>query len=476
MKLIIQTIRFTLILSISLLTLSDLSSQCGTWSDLTNSEQVISAHSVYRQALRVNDMEIAIENWKIAYREAPAADGQRDFHFTDGILIYKYKIDQTEDEEKILTYRKKIKELYTQAAECYLSQSISIRNCDGNQLCYDKRAGNLIGRMVYDMFYEFNSPPRKVYDASLRAMDLSGMDTEYIVLIPAIASLSRLFQNGQLSNEEATEIHQLIETITEYNITNNTQFAAQYQQIVPSIRHYVAQFERDLYDCDYFKKQLLPNFEANPNDGEQARNIYSQLIARGCEEADPALSTLRIRSEEYVDSVNQAMQADLEARNPALAARRLFEEGDFVASIERYQAAIEMEESAERKSEYFFRMASIQGRQLNQYDRARNNALRAAELNPNWGVPYLLIGDLYASTARNCSNDWNQRLAILAAIDKYRHAARVDNEVATDALSRANRYLSSKPERGDGHMMGISEGDRVRVNCWINETVTVRFR
>jgi hypothetical protein len=465
---------FLLIVALSFYFIN-LDAQCETWSGLPNSEEVISAHSVYRQALRVDDMEIAIENWKIAFNAAPAADGQRDFHFTDGITIYKYKIAQTEDEELIKQYREKIIELYNQVAECYINQSISLRNCT-DQSCYNERAGVLIGRMVYDMYYEFNSPPQAVYEASLRAIELSGNKTEYIVLTPAIASLSRLYSAGQINDEEAAKNHQLIEDILKFNIENNTQFGTQFQQVEPSVRHFVAQFERNLYDCDYFKERLLPDFTSNPSDGERARNIYSQLIARGCDENDPELNALRLRSEEYVDSVNIAMQADLEARNPALAARRLFEEGDFSASVERYQAAIKMEENTERKGEFYFRMASIQGRQLNQYDRARNNALRAAELKPNWGAPYLLIGDLYASTARNCGNDWNQRLAILAAIDKYRLAARVDNEVAADALSRANRYLSSKPERGDGHMMGISEGDRVKVNCWINETVIVRFR
>ncbi len=453
----------------------DVFSQCETWMDAPNSDDIISAHSVYRQALRVNDMEIAIENWKIAFEGAPAADGQRDFHFTDGVTIFKYKISQTEDEDKIAAYQQRIIELYEQAAECYIAQAISLRNCT-DQSCFDERAGVLLGRMVYDMFYEFNSPRQLIYDASVRVMDLAGNNTEYIVLIPAIAAISSLYRGGQLSDEEAAFNHSRVEEILNYNIENNEQFGATFEQLVPSINHYVAQFERDLYDCDYFKERLLPRFEANPADGEQARSIFSQLRSRGCDEDDPDLAALRLRSEEYVDSVNVAMKADLEERNPALAARRLFDEGDFAGAVERYQAAIAQEENDVRRGEFYFAMASIQGRQLNQYNNARNSALRAAELKPNWGAPYLLIGDMYASTARSCGNDWNQRLAILAAIDKYRQAARVDSDVATDALSRANRYLSSKPERGDGHMMGISEGDRVRVNCWINETVTVRFR
>lgn len=450
-------------------------SQCETWLGLSNSEEVIDAHSVYRQALKVEDMEIAMENWKIAYENAPAADGQRDFHYMDGITIFKYKIQQTDDENLIAEYRDNIIRLYDEVVNCYLEEKISLRNCSDSE-CYRKRAGSRLGRLVYDMFYEFKSPSDEVYKTSQRVFELSGMDTEYIVLVPAIASISRLYKANQLTDEETVAGHQLIEEILAYNIENNETQAAQYEAVVPSINHYVTQFERDLYDCSYFKDKLMPDFESRPRDGEMAKDIYSQLLSRGCSEDDPELADIKLRSEQYVDSVNVAMKLELEENNPALAARRLFEEGDYSGAIAEYKRAISMEEDDEKKGEFYFRIASIQGRQLNQYSNARKNALNAAKLKPNWGVPYILIGDLYASTSRNCGDDWNQRLAVLAAIEKYRQAARVDSKVAEDALNRANRYQASKPDSQEGHMRSVSEGEKVEVGCWINETVTIRFK
>lgn len=449
--------------------------QCESWTDLSNKEDVINAHSIYRQAIRVNDMEIAYENWKIAYENAPTADGQRDFHFMDGIAIYKYMIGQTEDEEEIARYRAKIIDLYKQCAACYKKGTIALRSCN-TQECYDKRAGVILGRMVYDMFYEFNSPSDQVFDAAVRAMDLTGLETEYTVVVPAAGSMVRLFRAGQLDDETARDIHSRVNEIIEHNIENNEAHRAHFEAVKPSVDHFVAQIEHEIYDCDYFKERLIPQFEASPHDGELARNLYSQLIARGCSEDDPDIAAIRERNRQYVDSVNVALQEDLERRNPAIAARRLFEEGDFSGAIEHFQKAIELEESDERKGEFYFRIASIQGRQLKQYGSARSNALRAAELRPNWGAPFMLIGDLYASSSRDCGDSWNQRLAVLAAIDKYQHAGRIDPEVREDANRRAATYRSSKPEEEEAFMRGLSRGDRVSVSCWFNETVTLRFR
>ena len=97
-------------------------------------------------------------------------------------------------------------------------------------------------------------------------------------------------------------------------------------------------------------------------------------------------------------------------------------------------------------------------------------------MKPGWGRPYMLIGDMYASSARNCGDSWNQRLAIIAAIDKYNYARSLDSEVADEARERVGKYNGSLPELADGHMRGKNAGDSVKVGCWIGETVKVKFK
>ena len=87
-----------------------------------------------------------------------------------------------------------------------------------------------------------------------------------------------------------------------------------------------------------------------------------------------------------------------------------------------------------------------------------------------------LIGDLYASSARNCGDAWNQRLAIIAAIDKYNYAKSVDPSLAEEANKKVSKYRASLPDSNEGFMRGVSAGDSQKVGCWIGESVKVRYK
>jgi hypothetical protein len=122
-------------------------------------------------------------------------------------------------------------------------------------------------------------------------------------------------------------------------------------------------------------------------------------------------------------------------------------------------------------------MASIEFRQLNRYSAAREDARIAAKYKPGWGQPYMLIGDMYASTSNSCGNDaFEASLAVLAAIDKYAYAKSIDGEVAGEANNKINRYSAYLPAKDDAFMRKISEGDSATVPCWIGETVRIRLK
>ena len=109
----------------------------------------------------------------------------------------------------------------------------------------------------------------------------------------------------------------------------------------------------------------------------------------------------------------------MEANNPAYAAKSCTKMANLFEAIAKYDEAIDAETNADKKRKCCFPKASIQFRKLSQYSTARSTAYEAAKLKPGWGRPYMLIGDMYGKAARSCGDAWNQRLVILAAIDKY---------------------------------------------------------
>ena len=88
MKRIEKMLRVVFLLAGVLYLATPMNAQCGTFADASDPNQAEEFHVLYRQDVK-NNPEAAFENWQKAYEAAPAADGTRDFHFTDGIKIYK---------------------------------------------------------------------------------------------------------------------------------------------------------------------------------------------------------------------------------------------------------------------------------------------------------------------------------------------------------------------------------------------------
>ena len=92
---------------------------------------------------------------------------------------------------------------------------------------------------------------------------------------------------------------------------------------------------------------------------------------------------------------------------------------------------------------------------------------------PNWGEPYILIGDLYASSGSICEGR-DSELAALPALDKYAQAKAVDPASAAEAQERINKYSNYLPTKTYLFERTMNEGDPYTFNCWIGETTILR--
>ena len=272
-----------------------------------------------------------------------------------------------------------------------------------------------------------------------------------------------------MDKEQARAIHGQLLEIADYNIDNETEYADSYAQAKASVEGVYAQIEKAIFDCDYFYEKLIPEYKANPNDRATYLRVYQTLVKRGCSKSDPMLREMAVKDSLFV-------MADLKANNPGYAANELYKAGSYNEAIAKYEEAINIVDDAEKKSSYYFTIASINFRKLKKTGEARTYARKAIAENPNNGKAYELIGDMYATGARNCGNKaWDNSLAVLAALEKYRKAKAVDPSLAPSVNKKLNTYAGSKPNKEDGFMMGVKEGQTVKVPCWIGETVTVRY-
>lgn len=458
-----MTIKRNLAVFAALLVLatSSLSAQCGSWEGLANKGEAEDAHVVYRpylkdktavdvQALAESDFNLAFTNWQKAYSLAPAADGNRPTHYIDGIILYKAKIAKTEDTTEKGNYAKIIVGLYDEYLECYPDDSKLI-----------------LGRKAFDMFYSHGyGYSLETLEALKLAIDAAGNEAEYILLDPLGQCMVYLYENELIDKETVRELYVKAIAFADHNIENDHAYKDYYVSGKANMEAKVAEIASDVFDCDYFKADLLPKFDNARDDWASVNYIWQKLTAQGCEETDPDLADLK--------ATYETLRMVELRKDPCQDGLYLQKEGNYDQALARYQECIDASEDQEVRAQILFSMASILTWQKGQYGEANAKAREAASLKSGWGKPYMLMGDIISKRASGC-DDWNRRLAAIAAIDKYSYARSIDSEVASDAGTRIGRLTASLPGREDGFMRKVSEGQSVTVSC-IGETVKVRFR
>lgn len=162
------------------------------------------------------------------------------------------------------------------------------------------------------------------------------------------------------------------------------------------------------------------------------------------------------------------------ANSAFLMGYMLFKKEQFPQAKEYLEQAISKYEKQSDRAPAYIMLVEISSK-MGQFSAARQYAYKYAEAVPTSGVPYLLIGDMYASTATSCGdNELTTRVAYWAAADKYNRAKQIDSSLEEEANQRISRVRSRFPDKNTIFFYGLQQGQSYTVGCWINETTTVR--
>ena len=444
--------------------------QCENWNGSARETEASDAHVVYRglikkkkhkDLVKMGDVgfQTIMDNWQLAYSIAPAADGKRASHYSDGRKIMKAVYERTEDAAKKKESLENIYRLYDEQIQCYENEAY------------------LLGRKGYDM-YRFSGGDYSMenYNTLKASVEKGGNSTQYIVFEPLAKIMVKFYQDEKLNREQTLELFKKIDGVIKYNIDNNEKKGEKFKTTYDNIQNHFKDIAGEIFDCQYFKELLLPRFKENPDDIEIIKYVYVTLSKQDCEENDPEMIELKQKYETVAKAINEEAEKVLRAENAIYDGFQLEKEGKYKEAIKRMKEGIGTSDDIDSKAQAYYRIAHIQTWELRQYQSARSNAQKAAGLKSGWGKPFILIGDIYAKASRSCGDDWNSRLAILAAISKYRYARSIDSGITKEANKRISNYSGARPEKQEGFMRGKSAGQKAKVGCWIGETVTIEFR
>ncbi len=430
---------------------------CTTLSELspTDKDATETAFVLYKDLVKQNNFDEALPLWEKAYYKAPAANGRIKYQFDDGVKMYKYFYANTTDNALKQSYRDSVESIYNKRIECFGDDA------------YVK------GRLGFDLYYYMkeHSSDNEIFKLFKESIDAKGEDMDYFIVNPFAKILFDKAVSEEISKEEAGKYAQIVLRAVKKGMANCVKDCDAWKIVNDYAPPRLENLEgiKGLYPCEYFVDKYYQEYVDNPSDCDVINKVYRKLKYAGCSETQTEFASL-IQAKKDNCYVAPPQESTLRQ------AYNAYESGDYQNAVKYFEEFANSKDDIEKKSKYLFLIAKIYYGEIKNFPKARTYAQKAADIKPNWGEPYILIGKLYASSGPLCGpgTGWDSQVVTWPAIDMFNKAKQVDPSTASEANKWINTYTQYMPKKSDIFQRNIKEGDSFKVACWINRNTTVR--
>ena len=364
-----------------------------------DSAECVRNWSVYDEFVKHGALDLAYKPWKYVFENCPLITQNIYVH---GANIIKYQYDNETDPEKKAQWVDLLMRVFDQRIQYF-----------GNE-------GFVLGRKATTLYQLQPDNTQELFKLTQRSIELTGKDIESSVLSINFLAAVLLERAGELEQLDILDFYLRALDIIEYNLAKDPSDRQFFQHAKTSVQALYEPYGT----CENLIGIFSPRFEAEPSDPILLKRITNLLDNAGC--ADTELFFLATKQLHQIapDAASAFLLGRLEnsLQNFDVAIRYFQEAAD------RY-AAEDQANSRDNIFRAYWLMAEISNRQLKQMPQARAHARKALEAKPNDGRPLLLIGEMYAASARECGQDeFSRKSAYWAAVDKFIQAAAVAEE------------------------------------------------
>ena len=404
------------------------------------------ALTLYDQDFRQRNYDAAIANWRILWRDCP----QSSVNLTPrGADMYRHYISR---------------ELNQDRRSALVDTLLSVWE-RGIELRPQARANYQI-QLLQDMLRFADTPENQPRIMSLleNIMETQKEQTTANVYANYMRIIFSQHREMMLSDEELLDNYNTVNDAISYAIVHTSD-----EKMGEELARARDQFDETFANstaatCENLITIYGEKYEDNKNDAEFLRKVTSMLTRKECTDAE----LFEMATEQQY------------ALNPSAAAAYsmgmlFFRRDNIERAIEYFEEAIRQETNPFDKARYNYLLAGIMLSKYNRFTDARRYTLEAIRLRPDWGMPYILLANIYVSGPRCGEEAFEQSYVYLVAVDKLQTARRVDTDVARTADELIRTFSRHFPRSEEAFFRGISEGATVRVGCWINEGTTIRF-
>ena len=212
-------------------------------------------------------------------------------------------------------------------------------------------------------------------------------------------------------------------------------------------------------------ENLIPLYERNFDQNRQnivwLKRAASRMDAKDCSD-----SQLFVKLVEALHSIQPS--ADSAYYLGLLNDKK----GDNNQALSYYEESIALEDDPYKKAKTLYKIA-LKFKQRGSKKSARSYALKSLKYQPSLGKAYLMIANLYATSANDCGqSQFEKRAVYWLAANTAKKAARVDASIKKAALKTAAAFNGRAPSKTDIFTDGM-EGKVIQFSCWINDKVKV---
>jgi hypothetical protein len=421
--------------------------------------------SIYVEHAKVKNYDAAYTPWKMVYDNCPDVNwanfayGERilkdkikkssgtdkDAIIQDLLALYdnsrkyfpkKAKMADVEIDKVLLRYDNKMisdDEIYSSLDKAFEEDRVNFKNPKALYLYFSSlvdlhKAGSKDLQEVFDVYDDVTEK----------------IEEENIKLTDRISKLLPKEEAGTLTSKEKKQL--------KASTTNSESFG----KIAGSIDTKLG----DLADCGNLIPLYQKNFDAKKSDINWVKRAVGRMFSKECTD-DPMFRKLF----EAQMALDPSADAFVYGGNLKLKA------GDRNGAVADFNKALELETDSRKKSNIAYKVATVFRRSSK--STARSYAQKAIDANPSNGRAYLLIANLYATSANDCGETPFEKRAIYwRAAEMARRAGRVDPSLSGRANQSAASYSAKAPSKTDIFNSGLA-GKTIAFKCWVGGSVKV---
>ncbi len=402
--------------------------------------------SLYREYVKYDNYKDALGPWKEVFSNCPQATKNI---YIDGARMWNVFIDNEKDPARKVEMMDTLRLIYDQRIE------------------YFKQEGSVLGRKAVDILRhpEYRNDPdilEEAYGYMNRSIEILKNKSSVAVVATFMTSSIMLFQESRISDLQVIEDYATATDILDYQLAHDPDDASLLKVKEGNDENFIAS---GAPSCESLINYFQPQWAERKEDLSYLRRVVSFLSILECE-SEPL----------YAQAAEKLYAKEPSAESAFGLAKLFVTKEQYSNAIGYYQEAIRSEKEPLKKADYYYQLAFVTNTKMNQPEKARSYALEAIKLRPDWGDPYILIGDAYAGS-KNCFEDEFEKTTVYwVAVDKFARARAVDPSIAERANERINTYSQYFPDVETIFFYSLKEGDSYTVGCWINETTKVRPR